>query len=126
MTAKQNKTVMVVDDEYEYRNVLKIQLSDEGFTVIDFENGEKAVEYLKEHTDESVGLVILDQFMPFMDGQTFLYHLKNTIKKDIPVLLLTNYDNVAHQEGIKECVVKSSINLDDLVAKVKQYTGAVS
>lgn len=126
MDVQDKKTIMIIDDEYDYRNVLKIQLSEEDFDVLDFENGEKAMEYMKGENAKEVDLIILDQFMPLMDGQTFLHHLKNTLKKEIPVLLLTNYDNIAHQEGVKECVVKSNINLDQLVAKAKQYSGRVN
>src|SRR5690625_2284197 len=78
-------TLLIVDDEYEFREFLKMQLKEEGFRVLTAEHGEHAIEVLeKNHCD----LMIIDIMMPKMDG----YELTKTVrryKEDLPILLLT-------------------------------------
>ena len=60
--------ILVVDDEPEYRLVLKSVLMTEGFQVVLAENGLDALAKLKE---SAVDLVISDIYMPVMDGIKF-------------------------------------------------------
>lgn len=61
-------TILVVDDEPEYRLIVRSVLTGEGYDVVVAENGEEALNMLKEvHVD----LVITDIYMPVMDGIKF-------------------------------------------------------
>src|SRR3990167_7834364 len=80
--------ILIVEDEKDYRDVLAEKLHTDGFTVLQAENGELALNLMK---DVYVDLILLDMYMPQMDGATFFYHLRNTLKKDIPVIILTNF-----------------------------------
>ena len=61
-------TILVVDDEPEYRLIVRSVLTGEGYDVVVAENGEEGLSRLKEvHVD----LVITDIYMPVMDGIKF-------------------------------------------------------
>lgn len=108
--------ILIVEDEKDYRDILAEVLQTEGFTVLKAENGQLALN-LMENTD--VDLILLDMLMPQMDGTTFFYHLKNTLKKDIPVIILTNFTEMAYPQGVTDFVVKANASLDVIVEKIK-------
>jgi CheY-like chemotaxis protein len=109
--------ILVVEDEKDYRDVLAERLQMEGFTVLKAENGQLALNLMR---NTCVDLILLDMYMPQMDGTTFFYHLKNTLKKDIPVIILTNFTEMAYPEGVIDFVVKADASLDEVVDKVKK------
>lgn len=110
-------SILIVEDEKEYRDILAERLQTEGFTVLKAENGQLALNLMK-NTD--VDLILLDMLMPQMDGVTFFYHLKNTLKKDIPVIILTNFTEMAYPEGVVGFIVKANVTLDEVVEKIKK------
>lgn len=57
--------ILVVDDELNMRNLLRIYLSKEGFEVTEAKDGYEALSLLDQ---KSFDLVILDIMMPGMDG----------------------------------------------------------
>ncbi len=63
--AKSNKRILVVDDEADILDLLKYNLSKEGFNVKTALNGKKGVEVAKEFHPE---LILLDIMMPSQDG----------------------------------------------------------
>ena len=56
--------IMIVDDHEEIREVIQVLLSNEGYQVIEAQNGKEALELL----DETIDLIILDVMMPEMNG----------------------------------------------------------
>ena len=91
--------VLVVDDEEDIRDVLKITLEAEKYEVIEAENGEEALKIIAQKTPD---LVLLDYKMPKMDGRT----LCNLIKKDLllahlPIIMVTGKGEINDRiEGI--------------------------
>ncbi len=78
-----NQTVLIVDDDFISRLILKKTMEKNGFEIFEAENGEQALEIL--HKNEHIVLVSLDLNMPVMDGYSFLdeinkSHLKNKLK----------------------------------------------
>lgn len=57
-------------------------------------NGEEALDYLRNHVNNNMGLILLDINMPKMNGLEFLKIIKadDQLKK-IPVVVLTTSDN---------------------------------
>jgi len=83
---KDDKVVLVVDDEENIVSVIKDRLEANKFKVITACNGEEALQKASERPN----IIILDILMPVMGGVDALRKLKdNEITKDIPVIILT-------------------------------------
>jgi PAS domain S-box-containing protein len=81
------KTVLVVDDDPDIAQLVRLQLESNGYRVLTANRGQKALEILKEHT---VDLVVLDRILPDTDGLTLLDTLKtDPDTAEIPVIMLT-------------------------------------
>jgi DNA-binding response OmpR family regulator len=80
-------TVLVVDDEWDIRELLSDIISDLGLKVIQAENGETALKCARTDLPD---LILLDVWMPGFDGFQVLEKLReNQITRYIPVVLLT-------------------------------------
>lgn len=78
-------TILIADDEARMRKLIADFLKKEGYSVIEAENGKKALEIFR--CAENIGLVILDVMMPALDGWTVC----REIRKDssVPIIMLT-------------------------------------
>ncbi|MCS1352329.1 response regulator [Mechercharimyces sp. CAU 1602] len=82
-----NKKVLIVDDQYGIRILLKEVLSREEFSVFQAENGSAALEIIDEQDPD---LILLDMKMPGMDGIEMLRRLR--IKRPhTKVIMMTAY-----------------------------------
>ena len=100
------KRILIVDDEEQIRNILRIYLVKEGYEVIEAEDGEKAMEIFYE---KPVDLVVLDVMLPKKDGWSILREIKRY--SNTPVLMLT-----ARDESEDE-IFGFEIGADDYVTK---------
>lgn len=82
------KKILIIDDDIDLVEALRITLEDSGFEVIDAQDGHKGIEKLKA---ESPDLVILDVMMGTQDEGFFVaYDIRNLPKfEDIPIIMLT-------------------------------------
>ncbi len=87
MEQAKDKTILVVDDEPNVRQYLRSVLEDAGFNVITAEDGEVALEMIRErHPD----FISLDLLMPRKSGHKLLFELKRDREMSrIPVLIVT-------------------------------------
>lgn len=108
--------ILIVEDEKDYRDVLTEKLQAEGFQIFQAQDGQQALDFMK---NADVDLILLDMLMPQMDGVTFCYKLKNELNKNIPILILTNFVESAYPDGVQDFVVKSNTTLEEIVQKVK-------
>jgi two-component system NtrC family response regulator len=83
-------TILIVDDEPNYQIVLREVLSDEGFETLTADNGQQAIELVKNN---DIDLVITDMQMPGMDGFALLQAVKEH-NKALPVIMITAYGEV--------------------------------
>jgi two-component system, NtrC family, nitrogen regulation response regulator NtrX len=83
--------ILVVDDEPDIRSLVKEILEDEGFNVAVAENATKARELVESFKPD---LVLLDIWMPDIDGITLLkeWHEKNVLSA--PVVMMSGHGNV--------------------------------
>jgi len=82
-----NKTVLIVDDEKDIRNIISYNLEKQGLKCITANNGDEALEKLSQSPD----LIILDIMMPSKDG----YEVCRTIRQQgntVPIIFLTAMD----------------------------------
>jgi DNA-binding response OmpR family regulator len=100
------KSVLVVDDERNIVELVRLYLEKEGFAVVSAADGEQAlVQY--ERTDPD--LVILDLMLPKLDGFEVCRELRR--RGDVPILMLT-----ARSEDI-DAIVGLELGADDYVTK---------
>jgi diguanylate cyclase (GGDEF)-like protein len=79
--------ILIVDDDADIRDILKITLSEEDYEVIEAGDG---AEGLKTVQSKSLDLVILDYKMPYLDGIEVCRRIKKDILlRHMPVIMLT-------------------------------------
>ena len=83
---KTGRSVLIVDDDDDVRNLLRRSLEQEGMSVREAINGAEA---LASITTEAPDLVLLDLMMPVMDGFEFLRRLPELRQAMPPVIVLT-------------------------------------
>ena len=76
--------ILVADDESDIRNLVKISLEENGYTVLTAQDGKEAWDILSTH---DISLAILDVMMPVMDGFNLLRKIRQ--HSTIPVIFLT-------------------------------------
>ncbi|MGF9964194.1 response regulator transcription factor [Bacillus rhizoplanae] len=79
-----NKTVLLVEDEKRLREIVSDYFRNEGFEVIEAEDGKKALERFDEHT---VDLIILDIMLPEIDGWSVCRRVRK--ESAVPIIMLT-------------------------------------
>lgn len=87
-----NKPILLVEDDMIDAMTVKRALRELNVInpVVSVENGEEALEYLRDENNEFPGIILLDLNMPRMNGIEFLKISKNDdYLKHIPVIVLT-------------------------------------
>jgi CheY-like chemotaxis protein len=79
--------VLVVDDDDEFRHALAEALKVWGHTVVEAANGKQALEWLSHGGRPSV--VLLDLWMPTMDGWQLRHALKAAEFAGLPIVVMT-------------------------------------
>lgn len=116
------KKILIVEDESVLRDVYKLILSkDDAYDVIEAKNGLEGLEKLKKHLPD---LVLLDLFMPVMDGISFLQNFDRDDHADIKIIVYSNMsDDATVKEakflGADDFVLKSSFNPTQLLELVE-------
>lgn len=109
--ANRQTTLLLVEDNYSLRDYLKTIL-EPYYTIWTAENGQQALEILKENQQTLPSLVLSDIMMPIMDGFQLLETLKTSESfRHLPVVMLTARADV--QDKIKAL----RIGVDDYLLK---------
>ena len=82
----ESKTILVVDDEFRMRKLVKDFLQKEDCTVLEAGYGEEAIKIFDENK-EKINLILLDVMMPKLDGWSVLRQIRQESK--VPVIMLT-------------------------------------
>ena len=82
------KRILVIDDAPDILDLVQNMLEQEGYEVIATTNGRSALEQIMTIEPD---LIVLDLFMPVMDGYEFIVQLRqrDQQKGSIPIILLT-------------------------------------
>ncbi len=86
-----SEKILVVDDEAEIRNLIREILVDEGFEVATAENGNSARALLEQFHPR---LVLLDIWMPDVDGITLLKEWHESGRLTNPVIMMSGHGNI--------------------------------
>ena len=81
-----DKCILIVDDESRMRKLIKDFLVAKGYSILEAEDGEKALQVFEEN-EEKIELILLDVMMPKLDGWSVLRQIRQTSK--IPIIMLT-------------------------------------
>jgi two-component system alkaline phosphatase synthesis response regulator PhoP len=116
------KKILVVDDEVDFLEVIRLRLEANGYDVITAFNGNEALEKIK---DEKVDAVFLDILMPGIDGLETLRRIRK-INENLPVYIITAFSTEerfksADKFGASGFIVKT----DDLDKQIKSITSAL-
>jgi DNA-binding response OmpR family regulator len=101
-----NKTILIVDDEKEIRELLRLFIEKDGYTVIQAANGREA---LREAAARRIDLAVIDIMMPEIDGYQLIKGLRE--HSDLPIIIVS-----AKTEN-HEKILGLDLGADDYVTK---------
>ena len=112
------KKILIVEDEANIRELLRLYLEREGYAVIEAENG---VEGIKQWKSEKPDMILLDVMMPVMDGWAVCKEIR--AESDVPIIMLTakgeTADRVSGLEmGADDYIVKP-LEMPEVIARVR-------
>lgn len=112
------KKILIVEDEANIRELLRLYLEREGYTVIEAENG---VEGIKKWKSDKPDMLLLDVMMPVMDGWAVCREIR--AESDVPIIMLTakgeTADRVSGLEmGADDYIVKP-LEMPEVIARVR-------
>lgn len=109
--------ILIVDDEAHIRTLLREELEDEGYRILEAANGNDALANARK---EKPDLIICDILMPGLNGFDVLALLKNDEStSDIPILIHSIYDDKekGYKLGADEYITKS-VSAEKLIKSV--------
>lgn len=122
-TMSSSKTILIVEDNLDSRQIYGEILRDEDFNVIETEHGQEALKYLETHSDNLPNLIIMDLTFPHMTAQEFVAGLNSRNEwKGIPLLVISG------QVDTKEISIelnakgylRKPFNMDPFVKAIKK------
>ena len=120
---ERSPTVLVVDDEFNIRSMLKEVLEMNGYNVFTAANGQEGIDIFRKNTSQ-IDLIILDMVMPVMDGKQAFLEIKK-LKKSQKVIIISGY---AKKDDLREILNKGALafmskpfQIDSIVKKVKEF-----
>lgn len=119
----ENKKILIAEDDRVLLNLMRDELTAQGFEVLGASNGEEGLNLaLKFHPD----LILVDIMMPIMNGMEMTARLReDEWGKTVEIIVLTNLNTenaVAEflEKGAYDYLVKSDWSIDDVVKRVKE------
>lgn len=119
------KQVLVVEDDPDIREMLLDILTTEGYQVVGAENGKEALAILDQIQHPC--LILLDLFMPVMDGREFLKTMRShgDAVASIPVVVITagavQTEEVRDAATMATELIRKPINIEDFLKTVSTY-----
>jgi len=122
MENQQKRKILIIEDDRALQSALIEILLQEGYETMSAFDGEEG---LKRTEEEKPDLILLDLILPKKDGYEVLTELQNSPNKNIPVLILTNLEEIDNVQkaldlGAKTFMNKSDFSIKDIVGKIKE------
>lgn len=116
--------VLVVDDDDSIREFVSVALSEEGYRVATAENGRDA---LAKARAERPALILLDLWMPGLDGRGFLEQYRQDPAPRAPVIIFaaSNESEVITNDPEVASFLWKPVELNDLLEQVARYVPRV-
>jgi CheY-like chemotaxis protein len=110
----ENRKVLLVDDEADLLEVMKVRIRGWGYDVIEAAGGEEAISLV---TNQKPDIVVLDYKMADMDGVSVLKEIRKFDQK-IPVIMFTAYPEADVQRDAQ------SLDVSAFIPKLSAYQDA--
>ena len=112
------KTILVVDDEKAIRTLLNVNLTKEGYNVIEATDGVEAIDMASEKKPD---LILLDVMIPKIDGLSVCKRIKNMM--NVPIVMVTakdgELDKILGLELGADDYVTKPFSIRELIARIK-------
>ena len=113
-------SVLVVDDDAEVRDLLRVALSADGYHVAAVSNGRDALHHLRSQAETCI--IVLDLILPVMDGAQFrTAQLRDRSLSWIPVVVMSAWDVLDGVETQIQGVVRKPVDMERLLAFVTKF-----
>ncbi len=113
------KPIMIVDDEADITQIMKIVFQRNGVSAHSFNDAEEALSQFKPGL---YGLVLLDISMPRMNGFELCREIRK-LDQNVKVCFLSAYETYERHRGFREieikCILKKPIRMADLIEHVR-------
>jgi len=111
------KSILIVDDDADVRDMLGQFFAIEGYNVATAGNGREALDQLR-HADQLADLILLDLMMPVMDGWQFrMEQQRDPRLASIPVVVLSAVYNARERAALLGAVdyMQKPVEFDKLI-----------
>ncbi len=124
---RRGPTILLVEDDRDLRELLALVLRNDGFAVIEAEDGDDALEWLglgalEGEPQRWPALIVTDVCLPFFSGIDLLEGL-SSVTRSLPVVLITGFrDPATHDQALALgalCVLEKPFALSDFRAVVR-------
>lgn len=116
-----SKNIIIVEDEKAIADILEFNLTKEGFSVKQYNNGKDGLEAILTNTPD---LVLLDVMLPIIDGFEILRNVR--LKSQVPIIMLTareeETDKILGLENGADDYITKPFSMKELIARVKANT----
>ncbi len=123
MENSERKHLLIVDDEQGILKFLKLKLEIAGFLVDMCSSGQEALDIISKNQPD---LMLLDIFMPGMDGFEVLKELRKNYR--LPIIVLSARSSIAEQAlsmGASDFIAKP-FNPDVVVKRIKAFLNGIN
>ncbi len=112
-----NRRVLVVDDDADFRTLLREVLENEGYTVLAAANGRDALDQLRR-APSLPGVVVLDLMMPVMDGWQVMRAMQDDAAlSKIPIVAISASAEIRSTDGF----LKKPLDQQTLISTVERF-----
>jgi CheY-like chemotaxis protein len=119
--------VLVIDDQPAIQDMLSWMLLFNGYQVVCATHGQEALEWMKDasQTGQYPAVILLDLFMPGMNGVSFLNSLRAYwgAPTPIPPIILLTVDKSNHDDLACNDVILKPFHINDLSARLRRVIG---
>lgn len=117
------KKIFIVDDEPHVLRVLRMSLEREGYEVEPFNNGEEALEALRESQPDAL---VTDIQMPRMDGEQLCHNIQAEMpERNFLIFVLTSRTEIEHREWSRQIdnlqFLEKPVSIRNLIECLNEY-----
>lgn len=113
--------ILLIEDDNSIRTIIALQLKRAGYPVEIAEDGEQGIELFR--TRGNFHMVITDIRMPGKDGNDVAKYIRNSERREIPIVAITAYKDEVQTELFNFLLIKPFRN-EDLIRVIRSFEHA--